>query len=252
MEPTSRILHDRSRLLRLAHRRTSIFGSIGLHALIVVAVFVVPALMAKTRAPKVIEYVEVFAMPAAALQPAPTPRPRRAAPQPTPAPREPEPEPEPVSTPPPDIPTLPTEKPKPPAPEPEPRPTTAPEPSATETEPDDGRERSRLPAASTGTSTNSATVTLDDPDFVYSYYLDQLLQRIREHYRRPDVREGIEMVATFRISTDGTVTDLAVLTSSGAPALDRAGIRAIRSASPLLPLPRGYKKPSLGVELIVR
>ena len=249
MEPTSQILIDRSQLIRLAHRRTSILGSIGLHVLIAVSVFVVPALLARTRAPKIIEYVEVVAVPAAALQPAPTPRPRReAAPQPTPEPREPEPQPEPTSTPPPDIPVLPTKAP-PKTPEPRPQPTAAP---AQPAEPDEGRERSRLPAASTGTSTNSATITLDDPDFVYSYYLDQLLQRIREHYRRPDVREGIEMVAKFRISTDGTVTDLAVLTSSGAPALDRAGIRAIRSASPLLPLPRGYKKPSLGVELIVR
>jgi TonB family protein len=93
---------------------------------------------------------------------------------------------------------------------------------------------------------------LDDPTFTYGYYLDQMLGLIRSQWVRPPLGGGVECVLHFRIRRDGRVEDVRIVTSSGYASFDLAARRAIESASPLPPLPRGYAGDNLGVTLVVR
>ena len=55
-----------------------------------------------------------------------------------------------------------------------------------------------------------------------------------------------------RIMRDGTITEAKVETSSGNGTFDRAALSAVRSSSPLNPLPFAYDGTYLGVHLTFR
>ena len=59
------------------------------------------------------------------------------------------------------------------------------------------------------------------------------------------------MVVHFRVHADGKVTDVEIIESSGYNSFDRAGLRAVETAT-LPPLPKSYRRGVLGVHLIVR
>ena len=104
-----------------------------------------------------------------------------------------------------------------------------------------------------GVSASGTTVSgIDDPDFTFGYYLDQLLELIRAQWTRPAVGPGVEVVVRFSIDRDGRVAMIEVTQPSGISSFDLAAQRAVQSASPLPPLPRGYRGSSLGVNLVVR
>lgn len=184
------------------------------------------------------------------------PAPRRAPPKPKPPPPEPPP---------------PAPEPEPPAPEPEPEPKAilpAPEPAKPEPEP--RRPPAAEPAAASppaapterrgsprgdalGTSSLGAEVAgVDNPDFTYSYYLDQMLSTIEAQWLRPPVDAGVEAVIHFRIRRGGEIEDLEVAQPSGSNTFDLAALRAVQNAAPFPPLPASYRSDSLGVNLIVR
>jgi TonB family protein len=79
-----------------------------------------------------------------------------------------------------------------------------------------------------------------------------MLAMIAAHWVRPPLGGGVEMKVHFRIHKDGRITGLRIVTSSGYNSFDLAGLRAVQSASPLPPLPRSYRRDSLGVNLIIR
>jgi TonB family protein len=114
------------------------------------------------------------------------------------------------------------------------------------------REESRLPPASTGTVEDTAVASFDDPTFTYGYYLDRMAAMISQRWSPPRAPAGMAVVVRFRVLTDGTVEQLQLDTSSGMRSFDVSGLRAVEQASPLPPLPRGYRKPSLGVTLVMR
>lgn len=224
--------------------------SLTLHVALVVGFVVAPALAAKRREP--IEYIAIQVVPVAALGvPEPKPAPPRA---PEPAPQEPEPEPEPEPQP-----AEPEPKPEPrrappeeprrrqPSREPEPRPTA---PAA----PQEPAERKGTPGGSaTGTSAfGTAIAGLDNPDFVYNYYVEQMLSLIGAQWVRPPVGGGVEAKLYFRIGRDGRISDLEIVESSGHSSFDLAGLRAVQLADPLPPLPNSYAEDSLGVNLVIR
>lgn len=165
-----------------------------------------------------------------------TPRPERPEPKPPERRQPPPPEPEPQRREPPPQPAE-TE-------EPEPEPESAPEP-----------ERSRLGSPEgdpLGSSAFGARISGVDPSFTHDSYLTRMLARIEAEWRRPDVRTPVEAVLHFVVDKDGTVRDLRVVEPSGHRPFDLAAVRAVQNASPLPPLPRSYRKDSLGVNLIVR
>lgn len=104
-----------------------------------------------------------------------------------------------------------------------------------------------------GTSPFGAAVAgLDNPDFTYGYYVDQMLSMIRSRWLRPPLGDDTEAMIHFRIHTDGSVSEVRIVRSSGYNQFDLAGLRAIEAAAPFPPLPRSYRRDSLGVNLIFR
>jgi TonB family protein len=102
-----------------------------------------------------------------------------------------------------------------------------------------------------GSSTAEATIGVEDPNFTYGYYLDRIVAVISENWTRPPVGV-VDAVLHFRILPDGTVVDLEIRRTSGDEGFDQAALRAVRASSPLPPLPKGYKKDFLGINLIVK
>ncbi len=191
---------------------------------------------------------ELVRLPPIRPKPIPATPPPEEEPPPAPAP---EPEPEP----PPDLPVLAEEKPEEPAPEP------APPPPPPEPEPEpEPRPRLEHPFQRTRTVDDSLAgsddaeapvVGYDSEDFTYAYYTTRLVAAIKSRWTRPPI-EGVEALVRFRIASDGTVSQLELIESSGVTRFDNAGLRAIELASPVPPLPRSFRKPSLGVTMRIR
>jgi len=227
----------RNRRRRVTCITVSAIGHLGLTAGIALA----PALAARDRQP--IEFVEVQIVPLQALG-----VPEPITPRPEPRQRE-EPKPVPVES-------APEES--QPAPAATPREQT-PAPRAAE---DEGAAMLRdAPAQRQGSPVGSPLATspfgtavagFDNPDFVYGYYVEQMLAMIGSNWTRPPVDNDIEMTIHFRIHSDGELSELEIITPSGHSSFDLAGLRAVRLASPLPPLPRSFPHDSLGVNLIIR
>ncbi len=218
--------------------------ALALHLLVATAALVLPSLLAKPVEPP--RYVAVQIVPAARLgveNPRPAPRPPKPT-RPEPVPETPK-----VSE---QAPVLEDRKakpaPQPPAPTPEPQ--SAPSPAA---EPDTPPEvQGRQDGNASGLSLGAAVAGFDNPDFTYGYYVDQMLAKISDNWVRPPVGSGVEARLHFNIERDGRITDLRIAESSGINGFDLAALRAVQSASPLPPLPRAFREPTLGVNLIVR
>ncbi len=88
-----------------------------------------------------------------------------------------------------------------------------------------------------------------DQDFEYSYYAQQMLTRISQHWQRIPVRGKATAVIRFTIFKDGSVGEVKVEQSSGLAMLDRAAERAILLSDPLPPLPNSYPRDQVGVHL---
>lgn len=98
----------------------------------------------------------------------------------------------------------------------------------------------------------SGITGLEGGDFPYTIYLEGMQRKIGGNWYRPQVQGGISAVVYFRIQRDGTLTDAKVLTPSGNGTFDRQALSAVRSSSPLNPLPFGYNGTYLGVHLTFR
>ena len=232
---------------RTAYAAFSAFVHVGLAA----ALWFAPDLFAGP--PRTFDSVTVSVVAPAALgieDPEPLP------PPPPPPSAEPEPEPEPLPPPPspapdPDVPVMPQENPDPPPPQPKatpPPPKPAPPPP-----PRQPTQRRGSPFGNPlGSTSENAVVGVDDPNFTYGYYIDRVAVLIKKNWVRPEVGGDIrEARFRFRIQRDGTITELELEETSGSEVFDRAAQRAVLAASPLPPLPKGYKERSLGITLIV-
>jgi len=219
------LLKERLRRRDGTRRVVSVFVALAVHGGLAATAAYAPAWFEEEQLP--IEYVPVQLVPPPPLGQATPPAPKARPPEPLPAPRPPTEEP-PVA--------LPDQESQasPPRPEP-PAPTTG---SPT------GHPRT--------TGTLGSAVTLDNLDFTYGYYVDRMVAVIREHWRRPSLGGKVEAVVSFRVHRDGRVTGVKIAASSGYSGYDLAAVRAVQSAAPLPPLPRGYKESSLGVRLIFR
>lgn len=208
------------------------------HAVVALTAILAPLLAEHNREP--IEFQAVTIVPVQALGvPDPEPRqPERQAP------------PEPERTPPPE-----TKPPAPAAASPSAsKPATTERRRAPEPAPVRPQQRRGSPLGSDIASSpfGAAGVGLDNPDFTYGYYVDQMLSMIGGAWAPPRVSGKIETIVHFRIARDGAVTELSLAKSSGNRAFDDAALRAVQNAAPLPPLPASFLSDSLGVNLIVR
>jgi periplasmic protein TonB len=90
---------------------------------------------------------------------------------------------------------------------------------------------------------------LEGGDFPHALYIQAMQRKIGALWLRPQVAAGTATVVYFRIQRDGTIAETRVHTSSGNGTFDRAALSAVRSASPLNPLPFAYSGTYLGVHL---
>jgi protein TonB len=89
-------------------------------------------------------------------------------------------------------------------------------------------------------------------DFPYAIYVQAMNRKIGAAWARPQVTPGTATVVYFRIQRDGTIIEAKIETPSGNGTFDRAALSAVRSASPLNPLPFGYSGTILGVRFTFR
>ena len=257
-----RVLAARARRDGRRTEAASLAAAFLLHALALAVALILPRLQPR---PEPLQFVPVQVIPAQALgvrRPAP-PRPKpveeKPAPEPEPEPEPPQEEPEPEEAAPPpkpadDVPVLPsreeTKKPEPKRPD-KPAPTEETRPGVAPGETGDqlGR-RGASTGSPVGTTAFGSQIGVENPDFTYGYYLDRLLSLIDAQWQRPNMGE-VKAVIHFQIGKDGSISDLRVAESSGYYSFDFAALRAVQSAAPFPPLPRGYKNDSLGVNLIV-
>lgn len=112
-------------------------------------------------------------------------------------------------------------------------------------------------AASTTTAVEvpvggSGVTGLEGGDFPYSLYIQGMQRKIGSNWFRPQLVSGAATLVYFRIQRDGTISEAKVETSSGNGTFDRAALSAVRSSSPLNPLPFAYSGNYLGVHLTFR
>lgn len=248
-------LQKRSRQLESRlDRKRSVMLSAFLHVFLFSSLILVPILTQKK--PEPMEFTPIMIVPVQALgveepvtPPSRAQTPPRPEPEPAPPAAEAKPEPE---------------RPVLPSPETEParKPTVAPEPTPARQETGTqqgarqetlGQRQGSAMGSSLGTSAFGATVGgLDNPDFTYGYYVDQMLAMIGSQWQRPPLGAEIEATIHFRIHKDGHISDVRVLQSSGYNSYDLAGLRAIQQAAPFPKLPQSFRHKSLGVRLILR
>lgn len=232
-----------------------------LHGLLLAGAILGPKLFADQRKP--VEFLPVTLLPPPAKgvrNPAPVKPTPKPVDKPAPEPEAPKPEP-PKETPAPaaDQPPAPT-KPKPTKPEPAPPRTETPPASTPNDGAEDQRRTGTVPGrvgsptgrADSAFTEGAAVAGLDNPDFRYAYYVDRMAAMIRSQWTRPPVGSGIEVAIHFIVERNGNVRDVEIVGPSGSAAFDLAGRRAVESAAPLPPLPKGYSGDTLGVTLLFR
>jgi len=164
-------------------------------------------------------------------QPEVKPQPPPPDPEPEPVP---EPEPEPVINP----------RPKKPKPKPETKPKEVPKTEIEKTPdpPVPGETADDAPP-------ETGDVSLDADDFPFAHYIGRMRRKIASQWRVPQGSQGVDRHCRvyFRVSANGSVSDVIVEESSGLFMFDQAAQRAVVQSAPMPPLPREYREPYLGV-----
>jgi TolA protein len=104
--------------------------------------------------------------------------------------------------------------------------------------------------AATGGGVGSGTgIAVDAVQFPFSYFLAAIERRVSDNWysAASEAGAGLTSVVYFRLMRDGSVEDVRVETSSRNSYFDRAAIRAVKSAAPFPPLPRGFQDDFLGI-----
>jgi len=98
----------------------------------------------------------------------------------------------------------------------------------------------------------SGITGIEGGDFPYTLYIQGMHRKVGGVWIRPPSVRDVTVIIAFRILRDGTIQDAKVLTPSGNGTFDRAALSAVRSASPLNPLPFAYSGNYLGVQMTFR
>lgn len=97
---------------------------------------------------------------------------------------------------------------------------------------------------------NSGALSFDTAAWDLGPYARQVQERVQSNWHVPEaqmvLRQKGWVAIRFNIQRDGTVTDLQVIRPSGIPSYDQSAMNAMRSSSPLPPLPKEVTVPQLG------
>ncbi len=106
------------------------------------------------------------------------------------------------------------------------------------------------PAAGAGGTAGIGGFKIDQADFKYPIYIDRMVAIMSMNWFKPAQLVQTNPIVHFQIQRDGTITDVALVTTSGLPYVDRAAMRAVLASSPLPPLPADYAGPHLGIQVV--
>jgi len=115
------------------------------------------------------------------------------------------------------------------------------------------KEQPKTTTAPAPTNTPFGETVLENANFPYSYYIEQMLNKIDQAWENP-VRSDLPLstVIYFRIQKDGKVTDLQIEAPSGFSSFDNACRRALLNSDPFPPLPSDFADLYLGIHLEFR
>lgn len=131
--------------------------------------------------------------------------------------------------------------------------TPAPPPPQTTSDPSTPLSAGQQPATAPEVPAGASGITgIEGGDFPYTLYIQGMHRKIGNAWFRPPSARDVTVVIAFRILRDGTIQDAQVVTPSGNSTFDRAALSAVRSASPLNPLPFAYSGNYLGVQMTFR
>lgn len=86
---------------------------------------------------------------------------------------------------------------------------------------------------------NGPTSIAAKKDIDFGPYMNDLQRRIKRAWRPPRGNESKRVVVTFRISTNGDLSDLAIKVGSNFEPSDKAALLAVQAAAPFNRLPEG-------------
>ena len=109
-----------------------------------------------------------------------------------------------------------------------------------------GQTQGDIAGAGTGEGTG---IAVDAAQFPFGYFLSAIERRVSENWYTAPAKSGngLTCVVYFRLLRNGSVQDIGVEKSSGNDFFDRSAVRAVKSASPFPPLPRGFQDEFLGI-----
>lgn len=81
--------------------------------------------------------------------------------------------------------------------------------------------------------------TTSDREINWAPYMAELQRRIKSHWYPPKHSENLRAVVTFKIHTDGNVSDVQIIHHGGLSVYDEAAVKAINSGAPYRHLPAG-------------
>ena len=105
------------------------------------------------------------------------------------------------------------------------------------------------PGAGPGLGFSSEGAALDEADFQFPLYIQQMLAAVSRNWVRPRGDETAGCVVWFQISRQGAIVDSKLETTSSLAHFDRSALRAVQNAAPFPPLPADFPGPHLGVHL---
>lgn len=108
------------------------------------------------------------------------------------------------------------------------------------------RVRGDTSVAGTGDGTG---MVVDAAQFPFGYFLSAIERKVSDNWYSAVAKSGngLTCVVYFRLMRDGSVQDVRVEKGSGNDFFDRSAVRAVKSASPFPPLPRGFQEDFLGI-----
>jgi TolA protein len=101
-----------------------------------------------------------------------------------------------------------------------------------------------------GPGTEDGTgISVDAAQFPFAYFLSAIERKVSDHWFSTTSQPGagLTCVVYFRLKRDGSIEDVRGERSSGNEFFDRSAVRAVKSASPFPPLPRGFQDEFLGI-----
>ena len=76
-------------------------------------------------------------------------------------------------------------------------------------------------------------------DIDFGPYMAEVQRKIKHAWFPPKTNESKRFIVVFKVHSDGSVTNIRLVSSSGIKVADQAGLSAVRNAAPFSPLPKG-------------